>query len=996
MDLQQIAIYLNEHTPIKSIDWHLDVHGFAQKDNTVIYEYMKPNNVNNNYACKVYNYEELHRISNNIANYINYLDSEKNKKIVIFGNRSAILIATIFGILKSGSAYSIIDTCHPTNRLVTYLTVLKPDMCILCDYDIDTYLSKYFKNIIRLPNDISLVNSVAYTLPDSYNTNNSTAIYTFTSGSTGIPKCVMGKHSSLTVFYPAMRHLLNIDSHLTYGMLSGISHDPLQRDIFTPIYFGSSIHIPPQKILLNSTEITDWLQYTKVNIICVTPSLLQIILAPKKKLTHLTHVFSVGEKLFKKDAIALFQLAPSCKIINMYGSTETQRAVSMYIVTKNIIETDPILQNLDVIPSGKGVGPVNILVICTDLIDSNINYRLANINEEGEIYIQSPYISKGYYEQLEETHKKFVINPITGEGLCYRTGDIGKYLPDGNMLCTGRTDNQVKIRGYRVELDEIDTCLSTLTGVHKSITLYQNDLLITWVKSQIHIQELYNHLKSNLPHYMVPDHIVPVQEFFINHNCKIDVTKLPDYTSIKPNVTHNINDILLDAIEHIRHIIGLVDGDTNLLECGLSSYNIAELVSYINQKWNQNYKIIDFYKSPKLSDFLGINKIQSIDLLDEIQTYKQKISNLPFNNMKLIKSKFTYLLTGVTGFLGSHLLVDLLERSDVDSVICVIRGQNDHDIYNKLKNTIIKYHSETIFNKITTTSKINMVIGDITLPHFGMNDTIWTYLLQHVNSIIHNAAEVDWVKSYHQLKTANVDSTMTCIEFAFSAIHKTSINFISSTAIYDTSYFQNLQIIQENQSFDTTVVNELTTGYAQTKMISDILVGYVRKYNISTNVYRTSYLICDTKNYNWISRDFLVKMLQYVVKTGTIPYDTLQPILYLLPVDIASHIIVSCSLNETNHDFNIVGKSIGFSDYLNICNYYLPINIIGYQKWITNISNSDQEIKVLVDFIPNPSTYKPRYYDTNTSGKYCLCNMIDLHNIISKYIRKDLLEIKIE
>mgnify|MGYP000140221194 CR=1 FL=1 len=228
--------------------------------------------------------------------------------------------------------------------------------------------------IINDPNIVIKSNASWFQIISTQN-----VLYTFTSGSTGIPKCVMGKYESLTAFYPYMQKRFNLTSDLRYGMLSGVSHDPIQRDIFTPLYYGTTLYIPNQSIILNGKELSNWLNVNKINVICITPSLMRIIMSSCVTLTSLTHIFIVGEQLLTYDVTQFFdQLSDVTKIINIYGSTETQRAVLMYEVTKQTLYKLKEFATVPICSIEIDNGPVNI-----------------HLTEENEICIVSDYISNG-------------------------------------------------------------------------------------------------------------------------------------------------------------------------------------------------------------------------------------------------------------------------------------------------------------------------------------------------------------------------------------------------------------------------------------------------------------------------------------------------------------------------------------------------------------------------------------------------------------------------
>jgi L-aminoadipate-semialdehyde dehydrogenase len=248
-----------------------------------------------------------------------------------------------------------------------------------------------------------------------------------------------------------------------FSMLSGIAHDPIQRDVFTPIFFGATIHIPDASDIGNPGALAEWVKATGVTIVHLTPAMGQLLTAnATAEMPSLKVALFVGDVLTKRDIKRLQRLAPNVVAVNMYGTTETQRAVSfLKVPNDNSIETLK-----EILPSGKGMKDVQLLV----LTDSGL---VAGHGELGEIYVRSPHMSAGYLDLPDATAAKFLLNPFTkkeGDRM-YKSGDLGRFLHDGSVECVGRADDQIKIRGFRIELSEIDTHLGQHEHVRENKTL---------------------------------------------------------------------------------------------------------------------------------------------------------------------------------------------------------------------------------------------------------------------------------------------------------------------------------------------------------------------------------------------------------------------------------------------------------------------------------------------------------------------------------------------
>jgi len=346
--------------------------------------------------------------------------------------------------------------------------------------------------------------------PDSIGT------LSFTSGSTGIPKGVRGRHFSLTHFFPWMGERFGLELDAKFTMLSGIAHDPIQRDsqykllstlsfhkltnkstVFTPLFFGAELHVPTSDDIGTPGRLAEWMADSEVTVTHLTPAMGQLLSAQAtRQIPSLRNAFFVGDVLTKRDCLRLQALAVNVRIINMYGTTETQRAVSYFAIPPVPEDSTFLATQKDIMPAGEGMIDVQLLVV-----NRNDRNLACAVGEMGEIYVRSGGLAEGYLDQ-DASAEKFVTNwfstkspprkdtilhPPSGfagsealhwKGIrdrMYRSGDLGRYQPDGTVECTGRADDQVKIRGFRIELGEIDRYLSQHPLVRENVTLVRRD-----------------------------------------------------------------------------------------------------------------------------------------------------------------------------------------------------------------------------------------------------------------------------------------------------------------------------------------------------------------------------------------------------------------------------------------------------------------------------------------------------------------------------------------
>lgn len=231
----------------------------------------------------------------------------------------------------------------------------------------------------------------------------STPTLSFTSGSEGRPKGVRGRHFSLAYYFPWMSETFKLTPNDRFTMLSGIAHDPIQRDIFTPLFLGAQLLVPAREDIQNE-KLAEWMREYSATVTHLTPAMGQILVGgASAQFPALHHAFFVGDILIKRDCRSLQALAPNVNIVNMYGTTETQRAVSYYEIPSYSSQEGFLDTMKDVIPAGRGMVDVQMLVV--NRFDPS---RICAIGEVGEIYVRAGGLAEGYLSNEELNKKKFL------------------------------------------------------------------------------------------------------------------------------------------------------------------------------------------------------------------------------------------------------------------------------------------------------------------------------------------------------------------------------------------------------------------------------------------------------------------------------------------------------------------------------------------------------------------------------------------------------------
>lgn len=925
------------------------------------------------YRNQIITYGQLIDFVNQISSYIIECGLKKGDVIAIYGHRSPSIVATIMGILKSGAAYCMMDPKYPSSRIITCVEIAKCKGWIELETatdevplsaDLDSFLTEQnyplrisvepIENLVST-DPLTKVKAMKFFSKMSSafpNINpDDVAVVTFTSGSTGLPKGVQGRHVSLTHFYPWMSERFSISTQDRFSMCSGIAHDPLQRDIFTPLYFGSTIHIPTNEAIIEPGKLAKWMSKSKISITCLTPAMGQLLTTLDSEgnfetVKSLKLALFVGDSLIKRDVLRLKELAPNAKCINMYGSTETQRAVGYFEVPDNMTMLK------EVIPVGKGMKDCQLVLL-------NKAGKLAGINEAAEIFVRSPHLAKGYLGLPEQTAKKFLPNPFSvGKDVndrVYRTGDLGRYRAiDGAVECAGRADDQVKIRGFRIELGEINASLSRSPVVKENVTIVREDTpgdkrIVSYVvlnessegiAKQTLIETIRGHLKEHLPVYMVPSKVVILDFMPLTPNGKINRESLPVPELMEESVSDDFEKfstavhVLTDTERALTQIwsrllnvrsIGLKD---NFFDLGGHSLLATQLTIEISKFFQRSIPMNYLFSHPTIQEFAAaidnlstmkeFSREEKIDLFKECELpadLDELLSRYKdLDHAKSLQDSRKILLTGATGFLGVFLLRELLTESNAE-IYCLVRAPDDSSALSRVRNAMKNHliYDESYFKK-----RVFALASDLGKSRLGLSSEKFDWLCEEMDIVFHNAAQVHWLYPYEKLKRSNVESTIWLLRLAASFRAK-SFHYISTTSVFNARFYQSSSKVMEDDSLDH--IDGLSGGYPQSKWVSERILKACKKRGLLSCVYRPGYICGDSKSGVWNADDFLCRLIKGCIQLGASPFPTYPqpsnssmnpPRVDMSPVDYVASVIVAAANSDqcfALSEFNVVNPN---------------------------------------------------------------------------------------
>ena len=486
-------------------------------------------------------YGDLDKWSNQVAHALQRGGLKTASRVVIYGHRSGALVCALLGILKAGAAFSILDPSYPEARLRRMIAQLKPAGAIIlsrggqpslelnallkgeADYAVRANESGLNQRIGCSVNVPGLLDWQAHK-PFSEESQDAPAApvqhldqlsyLMFTSGSAGAAKVIRGSLRPLAYLLDWYVDSFEVTERDHFSLLSGLAHDPLLRDIFVPLSVGATLHIPDPELMQSPPSLRQWMQNAGLTVCHLTPSMAQLVgmnADDSAACQSLRLMLFSGERLTAEHLGLMSAFAPAAALINCYGTTETPQIHSWH----RLVSTQAA-----VLPVGQGTP-------CSQLLILDGQQRQVGRGELGEIYVRSPYLALGYDDPALNTDA-FLTRTDHGPGL-YRTGDYGRYVPEGGVEILGRHDQQVKIRGYRVELEEVAGAVTEVVGSDTEVVvLYQNGVSTTTklvaylVSTSPLVENLRELLRRVLPEYMVPAEYICIEKIPLTPNGKVD------------------------------------------------------------------------------------------------------------------------------------------------------------------------------------------------------------------------------------------------------------------------------------------------------------------------------------------------------------------------------------------------------------------------------------------------------------------------------------------
>lgn len=469
-------------------------------------------------------FDQLDRLSDALACHLARSIGARKGPIAVLLDRSPEVVVADIAILKSGNFYTNLDTRAPSLRFAQLISNISPIAIVTNDSNLQMLNtlnidSSLILNLSKI--DLEQTDLGAELLQDirARHIDTDPMCLINTSGSTGVPKSVVLNHRSTIDFIEWLFRTFEFTSNDQIGSLSPFYFDIYTLELLTALATGATLHVIPEKAATFPATLVDYLSDRGVTFIFWVPTMMVNIanlgLLESGRLSKLRRVFFAGEVLPTRHLNIWRRHLPNTEFVNLYGPIEITVDCTYYVIDRDFSDDEPL-------PIGKPCSNSDVFLL------SEEDQLITTMRTTGEICVRGSSLALGYFNNAEQTARSFVQNPLNSAypETIYRTGDLGFWNEDGEMMFVGRKDFQIKHQGYRIELPEIENAALQIEGIKNACVVYarerQQIVLIYEAVQEIKPSQIRASLLSRLPKYMLPKLIIHTSTMPMNPNGKID------------------------------------------------------------------------------------------------------------------------------------------------------------------------------------------------------------------------------------------------------------------------------------------------------------------------------------------------------------------------------------------------------------------------------------------------------------------------------------------
>ncbi|GEK34126.1 non-ribosomal peptide synthetase [Kurthia sibirica] len=891
-------------------------------------------------------FSELDEQSNSIANSLIHKNIMVGDYVAVYMERSIDAIIAMLGVMKAGAVYVPISPDNPQERNEFIMNDTQTSI-ILTD-DKTNSLAKIIAPPLAKVLLLEQIKNDSFTRPIVDVTALDIAYIIYTSGSTGRPKGVKIPHKSIATFGYAETQIFNFSAEDVLTQFYTLTFDASMLELCPMIFSGATLYMLSKEERLDISLFAAAIDKHNIVGVPMVPvsAMKQYSLfataEDKKKMAQLRY-FGVGGEALPAEVARLFQksfgLIP---LINVYGPTECSVLTTTYRIDK-IVEN-----HITNIPIGTPLSNYRVHIL-------NEAQQYCPVGVAGEMYIESEGLAEGYLNLPLKTDEVFVHTAYSSNKM-YRSGDIVRLSNDGLLEFAGRKDSQVKIRGFRVELGEIEDHLlkanhivdgaivtTELQGELTLIAYYQKEK-----NCQLNAHSLTADLKQQLPSYMIPSYFIEVENFPLLPSGKINRAELSNrpIKSEKSSKVISVSNATTPTEKNISQAwcdvlnITSVGIKEDFFEIGGHSLKVLALLSKLKKTY-PIFKINDFFQYRTIEELANYADHANLNtMVEKIMTVHTDLVEHPIS-LGATATAAHYeqqhiLLTGATGYLGAHLLLQLLKSTSCTPYI-IVRAKNKAAGLARIIDTLRQYDHDFVEKNSALINNCSIIIGDFTQKNIGMSSTDLQFVRTTIQAIIHCGADVRHFGNKEQFKKNNIESTSYLAEFAKTCTNA-RFHYVSTLGIQEDLAVEGKwdPFLQQEKITDAPLIDSL---YTNSKLESEKLLQRYFDDGLPVTIYRPGNITCQAstgifqKN---IDTNAVYRMFKSFILLGKAPDVSFA--MDFTMVDYASELITKLALNDSTVGgiYNICNTTqIDFKDVIqHFIQYGYTIELVDESEFI--------------------------------------------------------------
>lgn len=840
-------------------------------------------------AAGTLTYRQLDQSASRLAKRLREAGAGQETVVGVCLERGADAVRCLLAILKAGGAYLPLDPSLPDARLARMCAEARPAVIVADRAALP--VPGTFSGTVLVTDELEapLASGTPAAIPDAGLRPENLAYVIYTSGSTGEPKAVAVSHGSLASVIRELTGEYRMTSRDRVLQLAASGFDTSLEQMLVTLLSGATLMLPGPGTVA-PTDLLSYLADHRVTVMDLTPAYWHQVLAIAEpgdhRLRTIRLMITGGDMAEPADCAAAVRAAPGARLLNAYGLTETTITTTLYDVSGSGVDGGPV-------PAGRPIPHAQVLVLDEDLDP-------VPAGTAGEIYIGGRGVARGYLGKPAATAERFLPNPysdVPGARM-YRSGDLGRWRADQNLEVIGRADRQLKVHGFRVDPVEIENVLASHPDVRAAaVVAYElgpgsKQLIAYYTGRHNGDASLRSFVAERVPAFMIPSQFIALDRLPLTPDGTTDRPALPhpavtvgglhgDYTPVQAGMAHLWSRILR------TERIGL---DDDFFQLGGNSLLAAEMLAHARTMFGLSATDVrpltrSLLRDPTLRSFasamedaragrLADGAGRHIDFAREASlTVPVHLDAPPPPDWQRPRE---IVLTGSTGFLGIHLLRELL--TDDARVHCLVRADDSADALARVKRTAERYGIADL-----DMDRVVPLPGDLALPGLGLPADVFDELARTADVIHHAGAMVNFTYPYEELKAANVTGTAELIRLA-GRYRGIPLHYVSTAAVL--AGFGAMGVREVTEETPLGYADHLRVGYLETKFVAEELVRNAGKAGLPVAIYRPLDIAGNHHTGAWNTTTELCALIRFMTDAGVAP-DVNLP-LDLVPADICA------------------------------------------------------------------------------------------------------------